>query len=88
MSDACDAGWCFSSSCWENLLARIRRFQLGFARDFHANGEGQVGQGLELPGIVEGAPGHGRGWNGMSLRFLPAQSILGLLDNDVVRAAQ
>lgn len=25
--------------------------------------QGQLGQGLEQPGIVEGVPAHGRGWN-------------------------
>ena len=38
---------------------------------------GQVGQGLEHPGLVEGVPAHGRGWNEIDLRSLPTQTTLG-----------
>lgn len=40
--------------------------------------QGQAEQGLEQPGLREGVPGHGRGWNGMSFRipFHPNHSII------------
>lgn len=33
--------------------------------------KGQAGQGLEHPGIEEGVPAHGKGWNKISLKAPP-----------------
>ncbi|TRZ10592.1 hypothetical protein HGM15179_016516 [Zosterops borbonicus] len=43
---------------------------------------GQVGWGLEQPGIVEGVPAHGRGWNGTIFKVLsnPNETVLGFCD--------
>ncbi|NXO16568.1 WNK2 kinase, partial [Oriolus oriolus] len=45
----------------------------------------QVGWGLEQPGIAEGVPDHGRGWNGMSFEVLfnPSHSVILYLTSKV-----
>ena len=38
--------------------------------------QGQVGWGLEQPGLLEGVPAYGRVWNQMILRSFPTLAIL------------
>lgn len=40
---------------------------------------GQVGRGLKHPGVVEGVPAHGGGWNGMNFKVPSILNHLGIL---------